>query len=781
MLSATMLITFHVRQIELAQRRSIAENYALKNNAEILQLLSISVANLDTAILSYNFSMFHNQELNREIKESLINNNFSDLRDKFSIRVYSYDSTHRLLFNNDSTQYGVIEASIKTQGQKTKATGLYYYENSPDLFSYIYKKEVYGADGVYNGAIFIVVDPKSNDQDELFSPLFRQVKNLSTDDNTNYSIAFYQGQRLIRTSNNGFDFADSISKDQIPKFTDTLISKNEYSQYWYNTGANKTIIVVKRSDWFLTAFTIFSYLFCLFIALVIFLHYSNLLFKTGFRWGNMQEVFSFNIRTQIQTTIISVSLFSFIVIGVITISFFIVSFNKDSSDKLVHRAYAIKSEIEEAEKLPAYKDTSVADNGPDFGAHLLHRINDIATMQNTDLNLYDRLGNLTASSQQFIFDNHILTEKMQPKAYYTMHFDHSTQYIQNEQIGNITYLSIYVAVRDAKGNVKAYLNIPSLNSQNELKQEINNFLVTLININALIFIFAGGIAILVTSRITSSFTLIGSKMKEISLGRINEEIAWKGKDEIGALVNEYNKMVRKLEQSAQALARSEREGAWREMARQVAHEIKNPLTPMKLSIQYLQRAVNNNASNVKELSQQVAHTLIEQIEQLSKIAGDFSQFANIGNVSMEDFDVSEVIASLINLFSADSSLQLIWDKEDGANIIKADRVQINRLFTNLIKNAIEASDNNGVVLIKVQQYVKGNHVIIAIADKGSGIPVEMRQKIFIPNFTTKSSGTGLGLAICHGIVEKANGAIWFETEQGHGTTFYVSLPLVKGA
>jgi signal transduction histidine kinase len=184
---------------------------------------------------------------------------------------------------------------------------------------------------------------------------------------------------------------------------------------------------------------------------------------------------------------------------------------------------------------------------------------------------------------------------------------------------------------------------------------------------------------------------------------------------------------------------------------------------------------------VKELSQQVAHTLIEQIEQLSKIAGDFSQFANIGNVSMEDFDVSEVIASLINLFSADSSLQLIWDKEDGANIIKADRVQINRLFTNLIKNAIEASDNNGVVLIKVQQYVKGNHVIIAIADKGSGIPVEMRQKIFIPNFTTKSSGTGLGLAICHGIVEKANGAIWFETEQGHGTTFYVSLPLVKGA
>jgi len=400
-------------------------------------------------------------------------------------------------------------------------------------------------------------------------------------------------------------------------------------------------------------------------------------------------------------------------------------------------------------------------------------------MQNADVNLYDRQGNLVVTSQRFIFDNQILSNKMQPAAYYALHNNHSTLHIQTEQIGAIAYLSIYVVVRDVKGNVIAYLNIPSLNSQNELKQEINNFLVTLININALIFIFAGGIAILVTSRITSSFTLIGSKMKEVSLGRVNEEVVWKGRDEIGSLVNEYNKMVRKLEQSAQALARSEREGAWREMARQVAHEIKNPLTPMKLSIQYLQRAINNNSPNVKELSQQVANTLIEQIEQLSKIAGDFSQFANISNVSMEEFDISEVIASLINLYSADSNLQLEWEREDAPYIIKADKVQINRLLTNLIKNAIEATANDDIIEITIKQYVKGNNVVVAIADKGSGIPVDMRQKIFMPNFTTKSSGTGLGLAICHGIVEKANGNIWFETENGKGTTFYVSLPLVS--
>ncbi len=778
-LSATLLITYQVRQIELGQRKNIAESYALKTNSDILKLINISVNSLDLASLNNGFNRFANPFTNKYLKDSIINSSFQDIQDKYSTHIYTYDDKHGALFNDDSTPYNIIKSSIQEQPQKSTTNGLFFYENAQDVFSYIYNKEVYHDNGILQGSLFIVVKPKRYDRDALFSPLFRLVKNLSTDDNTNYSIAFYEKQRLVKTSNNEFDFPDTIYQSQTPKFGDTLISKNGYSQYWYTAGGNKIIVVVKKSDGLLTSFTIFSYLFCLFIALVIFLYYSNLLFKTGFRWGVMQQVFYFNIRTQIQTTLISVSIFSFIVIGIITISFFIVSFNKDSVDKLTHTANVVKAEIEEAERNPDYNENGPPDIANGFSTKLTERVKEIAALQNADVNVYDPKGNLTVTSQRFIFDNQILSGKMQPEAYQALHYNHSTLHIQTEQIGTISYLSIYVVLRDVKGNVIAYLNIPSLNSQNELKQEINNFLVTLININALIFIFAGGIAILVTSRITSSFTLIGSKMKEVSLGRINEEVVWKGRDEIGALVSEYNRMVRKLEQSAQALARSEREGAWREMAKQVAHEIKNPLTPMKLSIQYLQRAVNNNAPNVKELSQQVANTLIEQIEQLSKIAGDFSQFANISNVSIEDFDISEVIASLINLYSADSNLQLEWVRPETPCLIKADKVQINRLFTNLIKNAIEATAQEGPIQVRLHQYVKEDNVVVSIADKGSGIPVEMRQKIFMPNFTTKSSGTGLGLAICHGIVEKANGDIWFETENGKGSTFYVSLPLVN--
>jgi nitrogen fixation/metabolism regulation signal transduction histidine kinase len=312
-----------------------------------------------------------------------------------------------------------------------------------------------------------------------------------------------------------------------------------------------------------------------------------------------------------------------------------------------------------------------------------------------------------------------------------------------------------------------------------LRQEISNFLVTIINLNAFIFLIAGLIALFITNRITRSFSIISDKMKVVNLGKMNEAITWNRDDEIGELVKEYNKMVAKLEESATALAKSEREGAWREMARQVAHEIKNPLTPMKLSIQYLQKAVDNNQPNVKELSGNVASTLVEQIDHLSKIAADFSQFANIGSTNVERFDLHEVLRSLIDLFRPTSDLELGWLPVHERIMVEADRTQMNRLFTNLITNAMESYREQTNRKVQISEEKLENRIRISIRDFGEGIPPEMQQRIFIPNFTTKSSGTGLGLAMCQGIVEQAHGRIWFDTEKGKGTTFHVELPLAE--
>ncbi len=406
-------------------------------------------------------------------------------------------------------------------------------------------------------------------------------------------------------------------------------------------------------------------------------------------------------------------------------------------------------------------------------------LEDISQIHGTDVNLYDTSGVLRASSNPLVYNKGVLNNVLNPMAFYHLKIRNAIQYTGEERMGKVNYLSIYCPVRDEDGVAYGYLNIPFFSTQTDLKKEISNFLVTIINLNAFIFMIAGAIAFFITNRITSSFTIIGQKMRDINLQKSNQEIVWKRNDEIGQLVMEYNKMVNKLDASAELMAKTEREGAWRQMARQVAHEIKNPLTPMKLSIQYLQKAIDNNSPNVKELTGSVARTLVEQIDHLSKIAADFSQFANIGNPKNEMFDLHDLLSSLLYLYQSREELELSWEPVEGKVMLFADKTQLNRMFTNLIQNGIDASEGRENMKILIKERLDGDQVIISITDNGTGIPEAMQEKIFTPNFTTKSSGTGLGLAMSKSIAQQANGDIWFETEENVGTTFYVRLPYVR--
>ncbi len=262
---------------------------------------------------------------------------------------------------------------------------------------------------------------------------------------------------------------------------------------------------------------------------------------------------------------------------------------------------------------------------------------------------------------------------MEPTAFYHLKKLKDVQFFQEQKIGKLSYLSNYVPVRSESGREFAYLNIPYFESESKLEEEISNFLVTIINLNAFIFLIAGIIALFITNRVTQSFSLISDKMKKVNLGKINEMISWNKKDEIGELVEEYNKMVMKLDTSAEMLARSEREGAWREMARQVAHEIKNPLTPMRLNLQYLQKAIDANSPNVKEISVYVAKILVEQIDHLSQIAGDFAQFANIGQSKNQLFNLADSLKQVTSLYSTTEKLQITMRPHSDRIMIRADK------------------------------------------------------------------------------------------------------------
>jgi signal transduction histidine kinase len=785
--SISTVIIFENHKIELEQRKRTAERLSEEADPSREKVLSIALTYIDNDFLSQNFDRFENSSLNAYLKDSIVNNNYIAYRHSYDTKIYTYDSSEKNLFNDAPVSYDTLNTifniqgkDLNVQGTDTNITGLRYYAKSFDKLMYIYKKTVKDKRNKTMGYFFIISEPKNYKDDDLLVPeLFQQQKEFLPEYAQAYSYAIYNNNKLIYYYNN-YQFPTQLSESDIPKTDFVQRRYGSYDELWHLISDNEIVIIVKKDNSILEAVTLFAYLFTAFLLLLSIFRMASIFIRTRLQWSRIKSYVQLNIRAQIHTTIIFVSLFSFVVIGVATILFFINRYNRNNQELLNRSKQVMLGEIQsKLDELVTFNDTTQTFN---YGKKetLSKLINDVSTIHSIDVNLYDIDGNLIVSSNPFVYNKAILNEKMNPTAYYNIHNLNSIEFFNNEEIGKISYLSIYGPLRDESGDAYAYLNIPSFRTEDELKDEISKFLVTIIDLNAFIFLIAGTIALFLTNKITSSFTLISEKMREVNLGKTNEEIEWKRKDEIGELVNEYNKMVRKLEESAAVFAKSEREGAWREMARQVAHEIKNPLTPMKLSIQYLQKAINNNSDNIKELTTGVANTLVEQIDHLSKIAADFSQFANIGNPRNETFDLHEMLHPLTSLYETTENIMFKWVPVHEKVMVNADKTQLNRLFTNLLQNALEACHKEKRI-ISVSEELNGNSVIVKVTDNGEGIPESTQSKIFIPNFTTKSSGTGLGLAMSKTIVEQAKGKIWFTTEVGEGTTFFVELPIVVEA
>jgi nitrogen fixation/metabolism regulation signal transduction histidine kinase len=300
------------------------------------------------------------------------------------------------------------------------------------------------------------------------------------------------------------------------------------------------------------------------------------------------------------------------------------------------------------------------------------------------------------------------------------------------------------------------------------------------NVYVFLLICAAVLAYFISNSITRPLTIISEKLRILNLNKINEPIEWNSKDEIGILVSEYNKMIAELEQSAQKLAKGERESAWREMAKQIAHEIKNPLTPMKLSIQYLQRAIDEGNPNIEELAKRVTKTLEEQIENLSSIATAFSSFAKMPKAQNEIINLNDLLKHIVDLFAREEDTSVAFNSESQNPLVFADKNQLVSVFNNLVKNAIQSipEQRKGFVDVHVKQ--EEGWLTVSVSDNGSGIPRDNYDKVFVPNFTTKSSGTGLGLAITKQIIDGTGGRIWFESAQNVGTTFYVRLKKSEG-
>ena len=774
--SITLVIGTQNSIREHGYRKRIAEKLAWQADPSSEKLLNVAIGGFNNDFWFYNLDRMRNEKESGRIKDSVIQANFSGYLNRYETSFHFYDTDGQPLSGYEDLTYDTLATIYAMQARKTGISNLRYYETAFDRFSYIYQREVKDTSGGTVAIFYMLSNPRRYSSDAMVPTLFRDANDQSFDRSPVYAYALYDKGELVANMND-YPFQRTVKPGETAFTEYEFREQKGYSELWFKQGRDRLVVVTRKSNSFLEAITLFAYLFCAFLFMVGLFNALSLLLRSGFRWSDLRKYWQFTIRQQIFITIISVSIFSFLVIGAATIVFFINRYNGNNQDRLSRTIQVISNEINNRmnEGRMGVVDPGSTDTLGTEG--LRNAIADIAEIHNVDVNLYDSAGQLAVSSQPLVYSKGILSRLMDPRALYNMRALRKIQYVQHEMAGSLRYLSVYQPLKDERRQVVAYINIPYFTSSRDLNQEISNFLVAIINLNAFIFLIAGVIAVFLTNRITGSFTWIGERMREISLGGHDQTITWNRKDEIGGLVSEYNKMVRKLETSVADMTRAEREGAWREMARQVAHEIKNPLTPMKLSIQYLQKAIDNNAPNVKELSSGVARTLIEQIDHLTRIASQFSQFANIGNVKEEVFDLHELLHSLIALHSTNEDASFQWQPVDHPVPVRADKTQINRLFTNLFQNAVEAVPEVRRPRVVVHEELQGNSILVSVSDNGTGIPEEMTSKIFSPNFTTKSSGTGLGLAMCKGIVEQSGGLIWFTTTAGAGSIFYVSLPL----
>lgn len=404
----------------------------------------------------------------------------------------------------------------------------------------------------------------------------------------------------------------------------------------------------------------------------------------------------------------------------------------------------------------------------------IHELSDIHSLQ---INIYSLKGKLLKSSKaSFSIDT-----VAPPIPNYILGLIQSSidkRYVDVKTIDDKKYRASFSQIKDLKFKPLGILNLPYIQDDGFYERELRNFLIRLGQVYSFMLIIAFALAYFLSSYITKSLKSISMKIISTTLNKKNEKIETDDSSrEVSLLIDAYNGMVDKLEESALLLAQSEREQAWREMAKQVAHEIKNPLTPMRLTVQSFERKFDANDPEIKQKIKDYSDTLIQQIDTMSSVASAFSNFASMPAQQNETLNVVSVIELSLEIFN-EAFISLEAEEKEIITIM--DRTQLIRIITNLVKNAIQAISD---LQIEKQIYIKvkkqNNAVLIQVIDNGSGIDAQNIPRIFEPKFTTKTSGMGLGLGIIKNIIENYKGTITFESEIGIGTTFTVTLPLIK--
>jgi signal transduction histidine kinase len=477
-----------------------------------------------------------------------------------------------------------------------------------------------------------------------------------------------------------------------------------------------------------------------------------------------------SLRIRIFLAMIVLVLLAFLLIAGVTIYQYKEQTEEYNKERLGRKEESVKAAIE-------YWLNSTQNTYPIVEENLApifkDKIYEISNIEKLEINLYYLNGKLAKSSHSgFVKSDalNILGDSLLNALENSL--EHRIAYTKIENGNN--FQSSYSYISNNKFLPIGILNLQYVQDNSFQEKELEEFLMRMAFVYFLMFLVAIGLAYFISSYITRTIKAVSTKMQLTRLNKRNEKIELKGASyEIFTLVNAFNSMVDELEESAIKLAKSEREQAWREMAKQVAHEIKNPLTPMRLSVQSFQRKFNVNDPNINEKINEFSTTLIQQIDTMSSIASAFSNFAKMPIQNREQLDVVAVVKHALDIFSEE---YISYFPKNEELIAELDKTQLIRIVTNLIKNSIQALTDVENKKIEVSVAEVNQWIEIIVADNGKGISDKDKDRVFEPKFTTKSSGMGLGLPMVKNIVEAYGGSISFTSEENIGTVFKVKLP-----
>jgi signal transduction histidine kinase len=770
----TSVIIHMYGEKEKVTRELLVENLAFKLVKEEDPVAELYLHGIEKAIL-------HDNEIGRMIKEKepsadkiktyLEKNYFVGYLSRYEIQVIPCWPEGDLIIEESNETfhcYSYFESMLLEMGKLIDdSEHVYFLDNDNGRVSFMGVFSYFDDEPEYACHLYLEVNSKPVFEGLGYPELLKRAKEqLVFEVDDAYSYAKYVDGRLVKQLGDlDYDVANDAFKSG--KGEKYYASAGEVGHLVYCPDEQVMIVLSWSKVSFMDQAMGFSIFFINFFILFV-------VFSFLMRFRSGKPFFKLSIQERIQIALIGLILVILVVLGMSSVFYSIYQYKHKNSEILSQR---IKSVLLEVEQKIGQED-AVDFSMHDYLQYLMQKFSNVFFC---DINLFDLNGNLLATSRPELYIQGLTGELMSANAVYELTVNKKKEVILDESIGNLDYVSAYVAVLNRENRPLAYLNIPFFVGSDELREQVSSLIVAVLNVYLLFILLAISFAVFVSKRITYPLSMIQKGLGEVSLAHKNEKLNYQRKDEIGELVAGYNRMVDELADSASKLAQSERETAWREMAKQIAHEIKNPLTPMRLNVQYLQRARQDKVEDFDSFLDKVSKSLIEQIDQLSIIATEFSNFAKMPVAKRSRINIILKLRNVIAFFEKAHNITFVNEFDENKAIwVYADRDQMLRVFNNILKNAVQAipPDRNGVVTIKVE--MDNGDVILSFTDNGRGMSAAVKEKVFQPNFTTKSSGMGLGLSIVKNIITNTQGQIWFTTRYGQGTTFFIRLPLYAG-